>query len=123
MLQSCAVKEIRHNEIQQEAVSHDPDIAKKVILRNGDIPNITQISKTVLNPGQATSQHTHRDMTEIYTFRSGTAEFHVDGKISCIEGPATVVIEAGEVHSVVNISKSPLSFYYIGVLTSETCHD
>jgi mannose-6-phosphate isomerase-like protein (cupin superfamily) len=112
------VKTVDHKTIEATPVSHNPEIAKRVILANGIVDNITQMSQAILKPGQATTAHIHTDMTEIYTIYSGMAEFTVAGISHLLNGPATTVIFAGEEHSVANNSEAPITLHYLGVLSS-----
>lgn len=117
------MKIIEHNGLKMEPVSHDPDIMKQVILRNGDADNITQASKATFRPGQRTAPHIHPDMTEIYTLHRGTARLTVAGKTSDAVGPATIVIHPGEMHSLANESDSDIDLHYIGVIAKESAGD
>jgi quercetin dioxygenase-like cupin family protein len=112
------MKIAKHDEMAWTPVSHDPDILKQVILANGDADNVTQVSQTMLEPGQSTQPHVHKDMTEIYTLLSGNMEFTVDAKRAKVGGPSTVVIHPGEEHSIRNSSDEKVSLQYIGILSS-----
>lgn len=118
MFQSRPMKAISHNAISWEPVSHDPEICKKVIFRNGEAENVTQVSRTRFLPGQATTPHTHTDMTEIYSVESGSLDFTVNEVTSTVEGPANVVIMPGESHSIANQSSNPVEVMYIGVIAA-----
>ena len=118
MVESDTMKAVNHNEIHESKVSHNPEITKRVILPNGSVDNITQMSQATLQPGQATAAHIHNDMAEIYTLYAGEAEFTVDGLTLTLEAPATSVIYPGEKHSVANKSGEPVTLHYIGVLSA-----
>jgi len=113
------MKIVYHNAVPLEPVSHDPGISKKVLFRNGEAVNVTQISRTLLLPGQSTTPHTHPDMTEIYSIESGSVDFTVNEAKSAIEGPASVLIMPGETHSIGNNSSKPVEVLYTGVLATE----
>jgi hypothetical protein len=41
-------------------VSHDTDVKKQVLLKFGDVPNVTQFAYAVLKPGQQATKHFHK---------------------------------------------------------------
>jgi len=123
MVEFRTVKTVKHDSVAESPVSHNAEIVKKVILANGTVDNITQMSQATLQPGQATSPHIHRDMTEIYSIYSGAAEFTVDGVSQVLDAPATTVIYPGEEHSVANTTGEPVVLHYVGVLSKELSND
>jgi len=113
------MKIVSHSTIKSTCLSHDPSIMKNVILGSGIVDNITQVSETIMQPDQATTEHVHSDMSEIYSFAEGVIDFSIDGTVSSVEGPATVVIHPGELHSICNASGTTVVLRYTGVLASE----
>ena len=57
--------------IPDEGVSHNPEIRKQVMLRGGDLPHLTNFSRSRFAPGQAAIPHSHADMVEVFFVESG----------------------------------------------------
>ena len=49
-----------------QAVSHNPEIKKKVMLSKGDLPHLTNFSQASFAPGQIAKAHSHQDMSEVF---------------------------------------------------------
>jgi quercetin dioxygenase-like cupin family protein len=88
--------------IDEEAVSHNPNVRKKVYLRNGDSENITQISRTRFPPGESCGQHSHMDMWEFFLIEEGELNFRIDGQTHQLKAGDSLLIAPGEVHAVSN---------------------
>ena len=54
-----------------QAVSHNPEIRKKVMLSMGDLPHLTNLSQASLAPGQISAAHSHQDMSEVFFVTTG----------------------------------------------------
>jgi hypothetical protein len=54
-----SMKRIDLSQLVDEPVSHNPEIKKRVLFSNGEIPNITQYAQARLELGQVASGHTH----------------------------------------------------------------
>ncbi|RUS21747.1 cupin domain-containing protein [Endogone sp. FLAS-F59071] len=96
-------------------VSHDP-IEKRVILKNGDVPHITQLACATIKPGQISSKHSHVDMTETFCFQSGVAEMEVDGNIFEVCSGTNVTVYPGEAHEIRNNGTEDVVVLYFGVV-------
>ena len=46
------MKIINANNLPQQAVSHNPEITKKVMLSGNDLPHLTNFSQATFAPGQ-----------------------------------------------------------------------
>ncbi len=53
------------NELPEQPVSHNPEIKKKVMLKLGDLPHLTNFSQARFAPGQSAPAHAHQDMSEL----------------------------------------------------------
>lgn len=100
-----------------EGVSHNPEILKQVLLRNGEVPHVTTLARAVFEPGQVCTPHVHDTMVEIYMVDTGAGEIEIDGSVVPLRAGACVVVEAGEMHSVRNPGKEPLVVRYFGIST------
>jgi len=102
-------------EIPLSEVSHNPEIAKKVIISNGAIPKLTTFSQSYFKPGQTCTSHTHSDMWEVYYINEGVMTMTCDGVVTEHHPGETVVIEPGEAHSASNQHSEALVTTYFGI--------
>ncbi len=95
-----------------EPVSHNPDILKQVLLRMGQIPNITQIARAVFRPSQIAPGHTHYEMFLIEAGRGLLRLVDQDIPLS----PGTfAVAEPGEAHEIANTGDEDLILLTVGL--------
>ncbi|KAK9763406.1 hypothetical protein K7432_009942 [Basidiobolus ranarum] len=92
----------RLESVKNSNVSHDPDVSKRVLLKYGDIPNITQFAQAVLKPGQVSSMHSHQDMSEVFFVQSGFAEMEVDETLLSLSPGSCITIRPKEKHEIRN---------------------
>lgn len=98
-------------------VSHNTEIRKKVLIANGEIPHLTQLSRVILKPGQIATLHKHSDMYEIFNIESGKGKILVDNNEFRLKIGVCVVVEPGEAHEIENNSNDDLILTIIGVAT------
>lgn len=103
------------DEIEEESSSHNKEIRKKVLVRNGEIPGVTQVARVVLKTGQVAPSHTHSDMYEVFFGISGSGLMIVDNKEYKLESGVCITIEAGELHEVRNNGEENLVINIFGV--------
>ncbi|HEY9761804.1 MAG TPA: cupin domain-containing protein [Trichocoleus sp.] len=101
--------------VPEEAVSHNPEIKKWVLLRKGDLPYLTNFSQTRFAPGQVASAHAHEDMCEVFFVESGEGIIYIDGNPYSLTPGTCVAVEAGETHEVVNNGEGELVLTYFGL--------
>ncbi|ORZ19286.1 cupin domain-containing protein [Lobosporangium transversale] len=97
-------------------VSHDSKVEKKVLLKNGEVPHVTQLAVATLKPGEQASMHHHTDMTETFHFQSGSGEMEVDGKIFKVKAGTTVTVFPMEAHEIRNNGSKDLVVIYFGIV-------
>ncbi|ORY01784.1 cupin 2, conserved barrel domain protein [Basidiobolus meristosporus CBS 931.73] len=102
--------------LENSSVSHDPDVSKRVLLKNGDLPNITQFAQAILKPGQISSMHCHQDMSEVFFVQSGVAEMEVDSTLIPLSPGSSVTVRPKEKHEIRNTGNEDLVLLYFGVL-------
>ncbi|KAG0086620.1 hypothetical protein BGZ92_007999 [Podila epicladia] len=78
-------------------ISHDSTVEKKVLLKMGEVPNVSQLAVATLKPGELASKHLHEDMTEI---KAGT----------------TVTVFPMESHEIRNTGSENLVIIYFGIV-------
>ncbi|NWF36090.1 cupin domain-containing protein [Mariprofundus sp. KV] len=98
-----------------QAVAHDPEIKKRVLLHESELPCSVRLSQAILAPGQQVSAHHHEHICEVFYLLSGEGEFIVDGESVKVGEGSTIRIDAGEVHAVVNSSDKDMSLLYFGL--------
>ena len=99
-----------------ETVSHNPAIAKQVMLRSGDLPRLTYFSQARFPPGEVAAAHHHGDMAEVFLVASGQGTIYVDGQPLALLPGTCVMVEPGETHEVVNDGTEDLVLTYFGLL-------
>lgn len=98
-----------------ESVSHNNEILKKVLIRKGEILNITQIAQITFSPGQIADSHSHPDMYEIFYIEEGEGVVEInDRKIEVKQGDC-ITVEPHEKHEVINSSSKQLKVLVIGI--------
>lgn len=100
----------------RESVSHNPEVMKQVLIKNGEIPNVTQLSKTVFKPHQVASSHKHADMYEVFLTEKGEGTMIINDKSYSLEPGICITVEPGESHEVVNNSEDDLVITILGIL-------
>jgi mannose-6-phosphate isomerase-like protein (cupin superfamily) len=107
------------NELPEEPVSHNPEIKKKVMLRFGDLPQLTNFSQARFAPGQSAPAHAHQDMSEVFFVEAGAGVIYIDDKEYILVPGNCVAVEPGEVHEVVNTGTTELVLTYFGLRTEK----
>ncbi|MEO1402330.1 MAG: cupin domain-containing protein [Cyanobacteria bacterium J06635_1] len=101
--------------LPDEAVSHNPEIRKQVMLRSGMLANLTNFSQARFGPGQVAAAHAHADMYEVFFVESGQGTIHIDGVAHAIAPGTCIAVEPGEVHEVMNTGEEVLVLTYFGL--------
>ncbi|KAG0334268.1 hypothetical protein BG004_000488 [Podila humilis] len=97
-------------------ISHDSTVEKKVLLKMGEVPNVSQLAVATLKPGEQASMHYHKDMTETFHFQSGAGEMQVDDKIFEVKAGTTVTVFPMEKHEIRNTGLENLVLIYFGIV-------
>jgi mannose-6-phosphate isomerase-like protein (cupin superfamily) len=103
------------NEIVEEPVSHNPEILKKVMIRNGEIPKITNFTQSRFPSGAVASAHSHTDMYEIFLVQSGSGVFKINGQEIVVSAGSCVRVDLNESHEIQNTGQEELVLLYFGV--------
>ncbi|MGE5656478.1 MAG: cupin domain-containing protein [Actinomycetota bacterium] len=103
------------NELSQEAVSHNKEIQKKVMLRKGDLPHLTNFSMATFPPHQTAAAHFHSDMCEVFFVQSGSGTICIDGTDYPLQPGTCIAVEPGESHEISNPGSSDLVILYFGL--------
>jgi quercetin dioxygenase-like cupin family protein len=103
------------SQLPPEPVSHNPAIQKKVMLRSGDLPHLTNFSQARFTSGQVAAAHAHLDMCEVFFVESGFGVIQINGQSYRLEPGVCVSVEPGEVHEVSNPGTEELVLTYFGL--------
>ena len=103
------------NELADLPVSHDPEIKKRVLLQNGDVPHVTQVARHVFLPQQVARSHSHTDMYELFVCLSGQGVAVVNGAPYVLTPGAFVLIEPNDAHEIKNDGSEHLVLAQLGV--------
>jgi mannose-6-phosphate isomerase-like protein (cupin superfamily) len=109
------MKIARLDDLARERVVHNPAIAKRVMLRAGEVPHLTQLAQARLAPGQVAPGHAHADMWEIFFAAEGEGEIEVDGAVHPLAAGTCIAIEPGERHELRNPGGVELVVLYLGL--------
>ena len=109
------MKQAALSQIAEEAVSHNPAIKKKVMLRFGDLPHLTNFSQARFAPGQVAAAHAHADMCEVFFVEAGTGVIQINQQDYGLEAGVCIAVEPGEVHEIANTGVEDLVLTYFGL--------
>lgn len=101
--------------VPEESVSHNPAIKKRVMLRRGDMPHITNFSQARFAAGQVANGHSHDNMAEVFFVESGQGSISINGQSQPLKPGVCILVEPGEHHEVINIGQEELVLTYFGV--------
>jgi quercetin dioxygenase-like cupin family protein len=101
--------------LPEESVSHNPAIKKKVMLRLGDLPHLTNFSQARFAPGQVAQAHAHRDMCEVFLVESGEGTIQINGQAYPLQPGTCIAVEPHEEHEVRNTGATELVLTYFGL--------
>ncbi|MFN2483053.1 MAG: cupin domain-containing protein, partial [Pyrinomonadaceae bacterium] len=99
----------------EEGVSHNPEITKQVLLRRGDLPHLTSLSRSRLLPGQTARAHAHDRMHEVFFVESGAGLMRVGDQEVALGAGTCVAVEPGESHEIANTGANDLVLIYFGI--------
>jgi quercetin dioxygenase-like cupin family protein len=102
-------------ELPEEPVSHNPAIRKRVMLRAGELPHLTNFSQSRFGPGQIAPAHSHEDMCEVFLVQSGTGVIRIDGTVHPLRPGTCVAVDLRENHEIENTGSEDLVLTYFGL--------
>lgn len=111
------MKIVTLSQLPAENVSHDPAVQKRVMLRKGDLPPLTNFAQATFAPGQTVTAHAHADMAEVFFVEAGQGIIWVDGAAYELAPGVCVAVAAGETHELKNTGLIPLVLTYFGFET------
>lgn len=112
------MKFISLNQLPEESVVHNPAIKKKVMLRKGDLPHLTNFSQSRFASGEIAGAHSHPDMAEVFFVEAGKGTIYIDGEKFPLLAGNCIAVEPGEVHELINDGTEELVLTYFGLLVA-----
>lgn len=109
------MKIVHIDQLSDEKISHSPKIKKRVFIKKGQVPYITNFSQATFKTGQIASELTHPNLFMIFLVESGSGLIKVDGKVNQIKEGHCILVEPGEAHEIINTSANDLLITYFGV--------
>ncbi len=98
------------------STSHKSDLLKQVLLKNGEVPHLTQCAIATISLGQVVEKHSHKDMYEIFFVLKGDGKLIVNAEEHRVTKGDSFTIEPNEPHSIINDSNEDLVLYYFGIV-------
>ncbi|MEM6255955.1 MAG: cupin domain-containing protein [Cyanobacteria bacterium P01_D01_bin.156] len=110
------MKRVNLSKLDDQGVSHNAAIRKKVMLQPGEIPHLTNFSQAVFAPGQIAPGHAHDAMHEVFFVSAGTGTMTVNGTAQALSPGVCIWVEPGDIHEVANTGTAPLVLTYFGIV-------
>lgn len=101
--------------LPEEPNVHNPNITKKVMIKNGQVPHLTNLTEAKLPPGAIASEHAHQDMYEVFFTEIGMATAKINGQVFELPEGSCITVEPGEAHEISNQSKEDAIIKYLGI--------
>lgn len=105
---------IKGSSIKLTPTAH-PGILKKLLLTNGSVPGVTNLSQAEIAPGQSIEEHVHPTMTEVFYVLQGEIQFHRGAEQIVAKTGDVVVIPPETPHSLFNGNPEPCQLLYFGI--------
>jgi len=109
------MKMVSLQDLPEEGVSHDPDLMKKVMIRQGQLPHLKSFAQLRMTPGQVAHAHAHEHLYEIFLIETGEGTLDVDGTEQKVTAGTCVIFEPSEIHEVSNRGSDELVLTYFGL--------
>lgn len=109
------MKIVDWNSLPEFGVSHNPNIKKKTMITNGEIPNLMMFGTAIFKPGDKVDLHQHETMFEVFFIQKGKAIFEVNGEKHVLSEGNCITIEPGELHAQSNPFDIDVSWTYFGI--------
>lgn len=101
--------------LPDEPNTHNPKITKKVLIKKGIVPKLTNFTQAIFPPGEIAPGHSHQDMFEIFFIEKGQGKIKINGMLHDLKEGDCVVVELEEVHELINSGAEELLVTYLGV--------
>jgi len=113
------MKKTSLDDLPVQAVSHNRDIRKRVMIGNLAVPGLTGFSQAVFTAGQVAPGHVHEDMYEVFFVHRGRGVILVDGVEHSMSLDECIMVEPGEHHEISNPYPDELVLLYFGFRSND----
>lgn len=119
------MKIIRFKKLKFLPASHEdpknPGVLKKVLFVKDDLikGRVQMINWAHLPKGKSFRAHYHEDMEEVFIITSGKAEIIIDKEKNILSKGDAVIVPVKAVHKMVNLGKSPVVYFAMGITTQK----
>ncbi len=104
------------DEIEPVAVSHDPHLKKRVLLKDADTrSNLKMLNHARLAPQEGFRAHSHPTMEEVFYFLEGEGQFTLGETSFAVGAGDCVLVQAATPHACTNTGEGSLAFLSFGV--------
>jgi quercetin dioxygenase-like cupin family protein len=104
--EDCAIEPTRHG------------LMKRVILRGGAVPDVTQVAVATFQEGDAVELHAHPTMYELFYVLEGRGEYRIGGERHEAGPGDFLVVPPGTPHGV-RVLEAPHRVFYQGLAVRE----
>ena len=101
--------------LPHEAITHNQNIRKKVMVGSGELGNVMTFAQAVVPPGEVVNPHHHEEMDEVFFVESGLGLISIDGTDHELSPGICAVVNAMETHAIWNTGETDLILTYFGV--------
>jgi mannose-6-phosphate isomerase-like protein (cupin superfamily) len=102
-------------ELQDQQLSHNPKIKKRVMISLGELGKLTNFSRAVFPVGEIADAHRHETMGEVFFVQSGEGEIRIDGESFKLLPGVCALVEPHEEHELRNTGDEELVITYFGI--------
>ena len=109
------MKIVSLTELQDQRVSHNPNIKKRVMITRGELGKLTTFSQAIFPVDEVAQVHRHESMGEVFFVQSGEGEIRIDDASYKLLPGVCALIEPHEEHEVKNTGDEELVITYFGI--------
>ena len=109
------MKIVSLTQLEDQRVSHNPKITKRVMISAGELGRLTNFSQAVFPTGETAQVHRHEHMAEVFLVQSGEGEIRIEGKCFKLLPGVCALVEPGEEHELSNTGGGDLVITYFGL--------
>lgn len=103
--------------LPEQVSSHNPLVKKKVMISNGELPNLTNFSQAIFAPGESVIPHIHPTMYEIFFVEQGEGIIRINEQDYPLEPGNCIIVEPQELHQLINTGSQDLILTFFGLVS------
>jgi len=102
------------DKVEEKSVTHNPELKKREMLVNGEVPHLAMFSQVCFKSGQKVSNHKHKDMHEIFFVESGSGVLRSKKNAVALFPGKCVAVKPEEDHEIEALGD--LVLIYFGII-------